>query len=79
MPQDEIVDLYLPQLREALTDVVGEDLADSLVKASMHRGELTLDMQLAINDGLEILTDEKREEVISIIEDFRSRIRSGGQ
>lgn len=78
MPQDEIVNVYLPQLRDALTEAVGDDLADSLVKASMHRGELTLDMQLAINDGLDIMTEEKRKQVIAIIEDFRARIRNGG-
>ena len=74
MPQDELIELYLPQLRESLVDVVGPDLADSLVKAAMHQGDLTLDMQLAINDGLEFLTEEKRLEVLRVIDEVRRRM-----
>ncbi|MDJ0685507.1 MAG: hypothetical protein QNJ84_12455 [Alphaproteobacteria bacterium] len=75
MAENALVDLYLPQLRAALEDVVGSDLADSLVKAAMQKGELTLDMQLAINDGVDLLDDAKRREVLAIIDDMRRRVR----
>ena len=79
MPQDALVDQYLPELRAALESAVGGDLADSLVKAAMQRGELTLDMQLAINDGLDVLDAAKRREVVGIIDDMRRRMRQESQ
>ncbi len=75
MTENALVDLYLPQLRKALEGVVGYDLAESLVKAAMQRGEMTLDMQLAINDGLDVLDKEKRRTLLAIIDDMHRRVR----
>ena len=63
----------LNQIREEMASVVGPDLADSLVRAGRKRGQFDLDMQLAINDGLEQLSREKREKAVALID---SLIRS---
>ncbi|MDW3208118.1 MAG: hypothetical protein R8L07_21495 [Alphaproteobacteria bacterium] len=55
-------------IRTVLADIVGSDLADSLVRAGRKRGEFDLDMQLAINDGLQSLTIEKRQEAIALLD-----------
>lgn len=58
----------LQTVRSALSDIVGEDLADSLVKCGIHGGELDLNMQLAINDGLEALDSHERAQAIALID-----------
>ncbi|MCR9218805.1 MAG: hypothetical protein NXI21_01120 [Alphaproteobacteria bacterium] len=60
----------LPQLEDKLAAIVGEDLAGSLIRAAMKRGEWGLDMQLAINDGLERLEPERRERAVRLIDDL---------
>ena len=58
----------LPLLEDKLAAIVGEDLAGSLIRAAMQRGEWGLDMQLAINDGLERLDGERRERALGLID-----------
>jgi len=58
----------LNQIREEMATVVGDDLADSLVRAGRKGGQFDLDMQLAINDGLEQLSREKRMQALALID-----------
>lgn len=58
----------IDSIRVVLGDILGEDLADSLVRAGRKRGEFDLDMQLAINDGLQSLTAEKRRQAIALLD-----------
>ncbi|NMM46519.1 hypothetical protein HH303_18660 [Rhodospirillaceae bacterium KN72] len=63
----------LNHLRGVLADIVGRDLADSLVRAGRKRGEFDLDMQLAINDGLQGLPQDKRLEALAMIDGLMGR------
>lgn len=58
----------IDSIRVVLGDILGADLADSLVRAGRKRGEFDLDMQLAINDGLQSLTAEKRRQAIALLD-----------
>ncbi|MBP5857632.1 hypothetical protein KAJ83_11480 [Marivibrio halodurans] len=58
----------LPVLEGKLAVILGEDLAVSLIRAARHRGEWGLDMQLAINDGLESLPPERRARALVLID-----------
>lgn len=58
----------LKSVEQMLAEVLGEDLADSLIRVAQKRGEHSLDMQIAINDGLESLPPEKRQEAITLID-----------
>lgn len=69
-PAEDILDELIARLGRTL----GPDLADTLVHAARSRGDLTLDMQLAINDGLDSLTPDQRAEVLSILDDLRRRL-----
>ncbi len=60
MSDDEILKTFLPRLTEKLSQVCGDDLAESLIIAGRGGGDLNLDMQLVINDGLDQLDDEKK-------------------
>ena len=58
----------LETVRTALSDIVGEDLADSLVKCGVHGGKLDLNMQIAINDGLDALEANERAQAVALID-----------
>jgi hypothetical protein len=58
----------LTEVRDKLSMELGHDLADSLVRAGRLRGVFSLDMQLAISDGLEGLTSEKRRKVLDLLD-----------
>lgn len=58
----------IARIRAALAEELGTDLADSLVRAGRNRGQLDLDLQLAINDGLLTLPSEKRARVVGLID-----------
>lgn len=64
----------LNDLESQLSDIVGADLAESLVKAAVRSGELTLDLQLAMNDGLEALTTDQRRSALSVLDSFKSAL-----
>ena len=57
-------------LEENLSEIVGDDLAESLVKAALNRGRYDLNLQLAINDGLETLTTERRRQVLALLDRY---------
>lgn len=58
----------IPVLEGKLAAILGEDLAVSLIRAALHRGAWGLDMQLAINDGLESLPPETRARALGLID-----------
>ena len=60
----------LSGLEENLSEIVGDDLAQSLVKAALARGEYGLDLHLAINDGLEMLSDDRRRQVLALLDRY---------
>lgn len=64
----------LNDLESQLSDIIGDDLAESLVKAAMNSGELTLDLQLALNDGLEVLTGEQRRKALRVLDSFKAAL-----
>lgn len=57
-----------------MSDIIGPDLAESLVKAAVNSGELTLDLQLAMNDGLEVLTNSQRNDAIKVLDSFKAAL-----
>lgn len=58
----------LQTVRDALSDIVGDDLADSLVHCGIHGGRVDLNLQIAINDGLDGLEADAREEAVALID-----------
>lgn len=58
----------ISEVRDKLSLELGHDLADSLVRAGRLRGVYSLDMQLAISDGLEGLSSEKRRKVLDLLD-----------
>lgn len=66
----------IARIRAALAEELGVDLADSLVRAARNRGQLDLDLQLAINDGLLTLAADQRARVIGLID---SLMRGSGK
>lgn len=67
------------ELNARLGKTLGPDLADTLIRAARSRGDLTLDMQLAINDGLDSLTPDQRRDVLSILDDLRRRLAEAAE
>lgn len=74
MSEDEIVNTFLPRLETGLRAIVGEDLAESLVKAARAGDAMTLDLQLALNDGLEEISDDQRTDIITLIDTVRDQV-----
>ena len=64
----------LNDLESQLSDIIGADLAESLVKAALNSGELTLDLQLAMNDGLEMLTNAQRKDALRVLDTFKASL-----
>lgn len=64
----------LHDLETQLTEIIGADLAESLVKAAKRNGEVTLDLQLAMNDGLENLTADQRRSALHLLDRFRASL-----
>lgn len=65
----------LTGLEDKLAAVIGEDLASSLIRAAITRGEWGIDMQLAINDGLQNLDEERRKRAVSLIDQLLAETR----
>ncbi len=66
----------LPELEGKLAAIVGDDLAGSLIRAALRRGEWGLDMQLAINDGLAQLDPVKRRRALELIDQLLTHTRT---
>lgn len=75
MMRDRSID-DLPLLEGKLAAILGEDLAISVIRAAERRGAWSLDMQLAINDGLEGLPPETRARAVSLIDALLSERRN---
>ncbi len=71
----QLADL-LAQFEVDLAEVCGADLSESLLKAGQSGGVMNLDMQLAINDGLEMIDEEKRALILGMLDDFLNRAKS---
>ncbi len=76
MSEADLTSQYLPDLKKGLSEIVGTDLAESLVNAALAGGELNLDMQLAINDGLEEMSEEQRSEVLGLLKNLRRDLKA---
>jgi hypothetical protein len=63
----------LNAIRARLTDVVGGDLADSLVRAGRKNGAFDLDLHLLISDGVKALSAEQKREVLSILDELTAQ------
>lgn len=70
-----LAELFL-QFRTDLAAICGDDLAESLLKAGQSGGAPNLDMQLAINDGLEVMDDAQRSAVMRLLDDFLAQARA---
>lgn len=75
MSEEDLVKEFLPRLTAKLSEICGEDLAESLIKAGQGGGELNLDMQLVINDGLEQLDEDQRGRVLELLSEVRHEVR----
>ncbi len=64
----------LKDLEDRLSEILGDDLAESLIKAALRPGEITLDLQLAMNDGLETLTREQRLSTLSALDTLKAAL-----
>ena len=76
MSEADLTSQYLPDLKKGLSEIVGADLAESLVNAALAGGELNLDMQLAINDGLDEMSEEQRAEVLGLLKNLRRDVKA---
>lgn len=70
MTADDDLAALFARFRSDLAAACGEDLADSLLKAGQSGGAPNLDMQLAINDGLETMDEAQRAEILRLLDDF---------
>lgn len=75
MSDDENHQEFLSKLTTGLIDICGDDLAESLIKAGHAGGALNLDMQLLINDGLELMDDSQRDQILDLLSDIRQQVR----
>ena len=75
MSDDDLLKEFLPRLKARLAEICGNDLAESLVVAARGGGELNLDMQLVINDGLDHMDEEMRTRVLDVLSDIRNQVR----
>lgn len=75
MSDEEIFKEFLPKLTLRLSEICGEDLAESLIKAGQTGGALNLDMQLLINDGLEQMDGDQRDQVLNLLTELRQEVR----
>ncbi len=76
MAADNELAALLARFRSDLAAICGEDLADSLLKAGQSGGAPNLDMQLAINDGLETMDEAQRSEILRLLDDFLVQARA---
>ena len=58
----------LPQVKEGLAEVFGPDLAESLVNAALSKGENSINQQLLMNDGLNLISEEQREQALELLD-----------
>ena len=75
MSEEDLVKEFLPRLTARLAEICGDDLAESLILAGRGGGELNLDMQLLINDGLEQLDEDQRGRVLETLSEIRHEVR----
>lgn len=76
MADDPALTELLAQFRADLTEICGEDLAGSLLKAGQSGGAPNLDMQLALNDGLETLDEAQRSEILRLLDGFMTQAKA---
>lgn len=76
MTDDQALTALFERFRTDLSAICGDDLADSLLKAGQTGGAPNLDMQLAINDGLEMLDENQRSEILAMLDDFLSQAKA---
>lgn len=62
----------LKAVKAQLGEILGDDLADSLVRAGQTQGDFALDLQLLVNDGLQSVPPEKRQQVLSLLDRLTS-------
>lgn len=58
----------LLKVQDGLSQILGRELAESLIRAGRKRGQYDLDMQLAINDGLDSVPEEKRQDALALLD-----------
>ena len=76
MADENELAVLLARFRSDLSAICGEDLADSLLRAGQSGGAPNLDMQLAINDGLEMMDEEQRSEILRLLDDFLTQAKA---
>lgn len=76
MAEDQAFADLLARFRSDLSSICGDDLAESLLKAGQSGGAPNLDMQLAINDGLEMLDEGQRTEILTLLDDFLTQAKA---
>ncbi len=76
MEEEQALAALLARFRTDLAAICGEDLADSLLKAGQSGGAPNLDMQLAINDGLEMMDEAQRSEILGLLDDFLTQAKA---
>ncbi|WP_425403847.1 hypothetical protein [Hwanghaeella sp.] len=76
LEEEQALAALLARFRTDLAAICGEDLADSLLKAGQSGGAPNLDMQLAINDGLEMMDEAQRSEILGLLDDFLTQAKA---
>lgn len=75
MADDQALAELFARFQADLAAICGNDLAESLLKAGQSGGAPNLDMQLAINDGLEVMDDAQRAAITGLLDDFLAQAR----
>ena len=65
----------LPQVLEGLKDVLGEDLAETIIKAASEKDMSAVNRQLLINDGLAEISPAQRAEALAFLDTIADIIR----
>lgn len=76
MADEQALADLLSRFHADLAAICGEDLADSLLKAGQTGGAPNLDMQLAINDGLETMEEGQRSAILALLDDFLAQAKA---
>ena len=76
MADDRALADLLARFHADLAAICGDDLAESLLKAGQSGGAPNLDMQLAINEGLEMMDDAQRTAILGLLDDFMAQAKA---